>query len=162
MKKSVWTLAACAALGLCIALPVCAEDAAEKARDKVEESIIADDLQARQCVSIRRIDRTEIIDDRNIVFHMQGKDIYLNKLPRRCPGLRISDSFSYRNTTGQLCNVDLISVLDNFGGELRRGPSCGLGEFFPITEDELVVLKNPDLDVEPEATEAEIEEDVDG
>ena len=147
---------------LCIGSPAFADEDTRTARDKVEESIIADDLQARQCVSIRRIDRTEIIDDRRIVFHMQGRDIFLNKLPRRCPGLRVSDSFSYRNQTGQLCKVDIITVLDNFGGGLTRGPSCGLGEFFPITEDDLAVLKNPDLEVDPEATEAEIEEPEEG
>ena len=64
------------------------------ARDKVEESIMADAQNVKDCVSIRRIDRTEIIDDRTIVFHMIGKEIYLNKLPRRCPGLRSAGTYS--------------------------------------------------------------------
>jgi len=147
-----------AVAGLLLCLPAWADDEVQTARDKVEESIIADEQNAEDCVSIRRIDRTEILDDRTIVFHMLGKDIYLNKLPRRCPGLRSAGTYSYKNQTGRLCDVDLITVLNQFGGGFSRGASCGLGDFFPITEDELAVLKNPELDVEPETTEAEIEE----
>ena len=155
MKKLLLMIVAA---GLGFAAPLQAGDDKKAARDKVEESIIADELSAKKCVSIRRIDQTDIIDDRRIIFYMRGKDIYLNKMPRRCPGLRSSDTFSYKNQTGQLCDVDIITVLDNFGGTFRRGVSCGLGPFFPITEDEVVVLKNPELDVEPETTEAEIED----
>lgn len=161
MQTSLYKLFGIACAGLFVTAWVWADDDIRTARDKVEESIIADELAVEKCVSIRRIDRTEIIDDRRIVFHMLGDKIYLNKLPRRCAGLRSSDAFSYRNQTGQLCNIDIINVLDNFGGSFRRGVSCGLGDFFPITEDELVVLKNPDIEVEPETTEAEVEEDVD-
>lgn len=42
---------------------------------------------AEHCVSLRRIDRTEVVDDRNILFHMRGGNVYLNNLPHKCPGL---------------------------------------------------------------------------
>ena len=158
MSDSGMRLLGAVVTGVFLFSPAWADDDVQAARDKVEESIIADEQNATDCVSIRRIDRTEIIDDRTVVFHMLGKDIYLNKLPRRCPGLRSSGTYSYKNQTGRLCDVDTITVLNSFGGGFSRGASCGLGKFFPITKDELVVLKNPELDVEPETTEAEIEE----
>ena len=43
------------------------------------------------CVSLIRIRRTDIVDDHNILFYMNDGVIYQNKLPNRCPGLRIND-----------------------------------------------------------------------
>ncbi len=47
--------------------------------------------EPKDCISLTQLDRTDIIDDRNILFYMRGKEVYLNQLPHRCPGLRMSD-----------------------------------------------------------------------
>lgn len=86
------------------------------------------------CVSLSRVDRTEVIDDSTILFYMNGNDIYRNVLPHRCPGLDRQQPFMYRVTTTQLCNVDVITVLDNIGSGFMPGASCGLGKFQPISE----------------------------
>ena len=96
--------------------------------------------QSERCISMSRITNAEVIDDQTIAFHMTGRDVYLNELPRRCPGMHFSRGIGYRTHAGQLCNLDTITVLDNFGG-VSRGPSCGLGLFTLITEDELKALK---------------------
>lgn len=91
---------------------------------------------AEHCVSLRRIDRTEIVDDRNILFHMRGDEVYLNRLPHKCPGLRSNDPLMYRSAIGQLCDLDIITILHDSGFGFRSGPSCGLGMFHPISETE--------------------------
>lgn len=97
--------------------------------------------ETERCVNMNRIDRTEVINDRTIVFYMSGGDIYVNRLPHRCPGLRSRQAFMYKNTTNTLCNVDTIRVLDNFGGSLRPGVACGLGEFHPVSTGTVDQLK---------------------
>ena len=101
----------------------------------------ADGDEPVRCVSLKRIDRTEVIDDRTIVFHMKGGDIYVNQFDRACPNLDRNRAFSYRTSTGQICSVDSITVLENFGFGLRRGASCGLNEFVPADEEHVEMLK---------------------
>ena len=83
--------------------------------------------EIENCVWIRRIHSTKVIDDFNILFRMKGNKAYLNKLPRRCPRLGFEKSFSYRLHSSQLCNVDTITVIDSSG--IIHGPTCGLGKF---------------------------------
>lgn len=96
---------------------------------------------AEHCVNLSRIDRTEVVDDRTILFYMLGDDIYRNALPHRCPGLEWEESFMYRSSLNQLCNVDIITVLDDIGFGFRGGMSCGLGMFHPISEEEAELLE---------------------
>ena len=84
------------------------------------------------CISINRIRSTKIIDNQTIDFKMSGGKIYRNTLPNNCPSLAMEDRFSYRTSTNQLCSVDTIRVLQNFGGQLSEGPGCGLGKFQPV------------------------------
>ncbi len=87
---------------------------------------------SERCISLMRIARTHVLDDSNILFYMRGKKVYINRLPRRCPGLRRADSFMYKSTLSQLCSLDIITTLDNIGFGFSRGASCGLGKFYPI------------------------------
>lgn len=98
------------------------------------------DREPERCIQAYRIDRTEVINDRTILFHMSGSRIYLNELTRECRRLERSKRFSYTLRTSQLCDVDFITVIEGFGSSLRQGVSCGLGMFYPITEEEAELL----------------------
>jgi len=63
---------------------------------------------------------------------MTGGKTYRNALSYSCPGLKSQDRFSYRTSLSQLCNVDTIRVLNDFGGRLQEGAGCGLGKFQQI------------------------------
>ena len=93
------------------------------------------------CVSLTRVDHTEVIDDNTILFYMRGGDIYRNVLPHRCPGLGREQTFMYRVSTSQLCNVDVITVMDRIGAGYMQGASCGLGKFQPISEAAVEEIK---------------------
>ncbi len=86
----------------------------------------------KNCVITHQIRSTKIIDDSTIDFKMAGGKTYRNSLPNGCPGLRRDDAFSYRTSTSQLCSVDIIRVVENYGGRLQQGAGCGLGKFQPI------------------------------
>jgi hypothetical protein len=83
------------------------------------------------CVQTNQIRSTSVLDDQTIDFRMRNGQVMRNTLPSRCPGLGFSRAFSYRTTVGQLCNVDIITVV-NQGGGPRTGASCGLGQFTPV------------------------------
>lgn len=93
------------------------------------------DERAREdCVPLRRIDTTSVIDDRTVLFYMRGGEIYENRLDRACPRLDRAGRFSYRVSTGRLCHNDMITVFDPF--DPAPGVTCGLGDFRPILIEE--------------------------
>lgn len=94
-----------------------------------------------RCIHTILINRTVVVDDQSILFYMNGKVIYHNSLPRRCPGLGFEKRFSYRSSVGKLCRIDTISVLRSGGSGLDSGASCGLGLFRQIDEEEAQMIR---------------------
>ena len=82
------------------------------------------------CVTISRIRNTQVHDDYTIDFNLGSGEIYRNTLPNRCPQLGFEESFAYEADTGQLCSIDMISVIQR--GAAGRGPRCSLGKFVPV------------------------------
>lgn len=118
-------------IGLAMAtLPALAQD----------EEPTVDDGTTR-CISIRSIRSTDIIDDRNVLFYMRGNVVYHNILSRRCPGLAREDRFSYKPSSGRLCDIDSINVLYRDARGMRTGAACGLGRFIKITREDAKALK---------------------
>lgn len=116
--------------------------AQERTKEAGEESLAADLFgETRDCVNVRRISRTDVLDDRSILFYMYGSEIYLNKLPYRCSGLRMADAFSYDVRTSQLCDIDVIRVVRTFGGNLSPGIGCPLGQFQRVSEEQVMFLR---------------------
>ena len=104
------------------------------------------DREGERCINTRNIRGTDVLDERTILFRMRGGDYFVNYLRNDCPGLVREERFSYRTSGGRLCQVDMIRVLEQFGGFIQEGMSCGLGAFYPISEDEADLLA-----LEPEA-----------
>ena len=84
------------------------------------------------CIRRSSIRSTDVIDDETIDFKMNNGDIYRNRLPNKCSGLGFEGAFSYKTSTNQLCNVDIIHVLDQTAGRLDTRGACGLGKFQKI------------------------------
>jgi hypothetical protein len=80
----------------------------------------------QDCIRAIDISHTRIRNDSTIDFVMRGQQVYRNVLPYSCSGLAAADKFSYSPTTGELCSVEIIRVIENDGSP---GPSCGLGKF---------------------------------
>ena len=130
MRKRLTMLAAVSLIMTGIALPTIAEEAEEEPGPSPFDILLG---ESERCINMNRIERTDVIDDRTVAFYLRGGDIYVNRLPHRCPGLRSRQAFMYKNTTNTLCSIDTIRVLDSFGGTLRPGVGCGLGEFHPVS-----------------------------
>ncbi|HEY9090687.1 hypothetical protein [Parasphingorhabdus sp.] len=99
---------------------------------KDDKYIITEIGEPINCIMSSNIRSTEVIDNQTIDFKMNNGDIYRNNLPNKCPGLTFEQSFSYRTSINQLCNVDIIKPLDSTAGRLETRGACGLGKFQKI------------------------------
>lgn len=98
------------------------------AKDKKPDTLVAVG-EPISCINPRLIRSTHVRDDQTIDFEMGGGVVYRNTLPYKCSGLGFEERFAYKLSTSELCSVDIITVLQSFGGGLSQGPSCGLGKF---------------------------------
>lgn len=103
-------------------------------RSKDDKYIIEKVGEPKSCINRSQIRSTDVIDNQTIDFKMRNGDIYRNNLPNKCSGLAFEEAFSYRTSTNQLCNVDIIRVLDNTAGRIETRGACGLGKFQKITK----------------------------
>ena len=92
------------------------------------------------CLPLQQVRQMHIIDNQNLVFEMPGKTYYQNTLRHACGGLRRGSTIMYKVHQDQLCDVDIITVLDPIGNGFISGPSCGLGKFKQIPEDQAKAL----------------------
>ncbi len=154
--KSAITALACL-LALMFGMTAVAQDDAIDIDAAAAAATLDDvDREGERCISTSRIRNTHVVDDKTILFYMNGGDIYRNTLSFACPGLKRENRFSYKVSAGRLCGVDSIRVLENFGGSLGPGISCGLTEFYAISEDEADFLRyseRNELQDEPEAVD---------
>jgi hypothetical protein len=111
-----------------------------------EESL---DRTPQDCISTSRIRETDVIDDRTILFRMRGGDVYSNILDRECPGLGRNKRFMHETRGGRLCDIDTITVLEQWTGRLSEGFTCRLGKFHPITQ-----IEAEDLELGPDVAAA--------
>src|SRR6478609_5285079 len=115
-----------------LVLPLCActdespETAAPQSRAPAVE-VLGEPVN---CILISRIRNTRVHDDFTIDFLMIGGEVFRNTLPDRCPQLGFEQRIAYEANTGNLCSIDMISVLP--AGAAGRGPRCRLGQFVPV------------------------------
>lgn len=94
------------------------------------------DTAAKRCLMVTTIQRTKVVDDQNILFYTHNHKVYNNHLPYACSGLTAANTFKYATSQSQLCNVDIITVLNPISGGYMPGAACGLGSFEPTTDPE--------------------------
>lgn len=107
----------------------------ETAKDEKEQTAFADFKalkkyeatgKVKRCISLNRIQSSKVLDGQTVFFKMRGRKHYVNRLRHKCPSLKREERFMYKTSIGQLCSIDVITVLDSFG---RSWASCGLGKF---------------------------------
>ena len=81
---------------------------------------------ANVCINVRDIQRTEIPDDRTIIFHMRDGKVWSNRLKTVCPMLTVSPF------TQVLHSGDLVCSNQQFIHVNLTGDDCVLGEFTPV------------------------------
>jgi hypothetical protein len=111
------------------------------AQEEEEQSGISE--RTRNCVNTRRIRRTHIVDDRNLLFYLGTRTVLLNTMQEQCAGLKREGQFSWSTNSGVLCRGDGISSMRNAGGRTRPVPRCALGIFYQISREDADAMRMP-------------------
>lgn len=119
VSRGARVLAALVSFGLCHAV---------QSEDTSAEEMFSSERPVR-CLHLYRIKRIEIVDKETILFHMLGGETYINRLKHPCPGLSRNKPIMYRTSLNKLCDLDIITVLEQGGFGFLPGASCGLGGF---------------------------------
>ena len=99
-------------------------------KDKVPDA--TPDGKPLECLQTTQIRDTQVRSDQVIDFVTNGGKVYRNTLDYPCPQLGFEKRFTHKSPLNEYCSTDTITVLLNDGG-LRRGATCGLGKFQPVT-----------------------------
>lgn len=124
--------AAAAAMALAAALAACtyqSREATGRAKAIPAARVSGAD---QSCIPLAQIRETRVRDGRTIDFLSGSRTGWRNVLPTECPSLAYEEAFTYATSLSQLCSTDIIYPLQHWGGQLQRGPGCGLGSFTPI------------------------------
>jgi hypothetical protein len=102
----------------------------------------ADYSEAVKCITSAKIDRTEPLNDRYIVFHLNGDQLWLAQFKVRCPGMTSHSQLSFEKDEHRLCAWDSVRVVTEDGiGGFRLGPRCNLPKFEPVSQEQVDMLK---------------------
>jgi len=80
---------------------------------------------ASVCLNVRNVQRTEVQDDRTILFHMRDGKVWQNRLRQLCPMLKTSP-------WTQVLHSDQICANQQFIHVTQTGNTCSLGDFTPL------------------------------
>jgi len=111
------------------------------AQEEEQQSGISE--RTRNCVSTRRIRRTHIVDDRNLLFYLGTRTVLLNTTQEQCPGLKRDGRFSFSTNSGVLCKGDGIAGMRDALGRTRPVPKCSLGIFYQISREDADAMRMP-------------------
>ena len=111
------------------------------------EQILANPLKesdyARKvrCLAAARYRRVEIVGNMALAFHGRRDEVWLNVLPRRCPGLRKNMVLAIERGSLRVCARDRFRGLSP--GSLDLPTSiCALGPFEPMTREHLDAMRD--------------------
>ena len=96
---------------------------------------------AKQCIARLRIDRTEVLNERFIVFHMRAGKKYLVQFRNRCPGLRRRGVIELESRSFQVCAMDSVRGRYGVGIGGMWGPRCLIPGFEPVTEAQIEFIE---------------------
>lgn len=75
------------------------------------------------CINPTQIAKQTIVSDQEIRFELRNREVWVNRLPRVCPGLKFQQGFTWDVRGTLVCsNQQTIYVKDD-------GTPCMLGEF---------------------------------
>ena len=138
-----------------VALAGCAASPLEEQKRMEMEADIDDILsheldpaeygETQSCLRETEFRRYRPLGNRHLLFEGRQGRLWVNVLRGRCPGLDSNSVFITKpNLAGRLCELDRFSVVDRFGAlpSADTSRTCVLGEFKPVTEDQVKEVEN--------------------
>lgn len=112
----------------------------------------ATDVPPRRCLSLHAYERVEVLDRQRVLFSGTRDRYWLNELPTPCAGLRRNQTLVFTLRTSQICDLDTFdAVYDPWWGRSSVRARCALGKFHPITNQQVVLIRQA-LGIKPHRT----------
>lgn len=108
----------------------CATSSAERINDSAAAKLAEYDRtgEVTSCMNLRQISTMDAVDERTLLIKTGVSDYYVSDLKGRCSGATSSfNRFEYSTSSSQLCQNEIIRIVDNSTGFLTG--SCGMGSF---------------------------------
>ena len=96
--------------------------------------------KTERCISSRLIRRTQILDDRHVVFELTSNRYYLVQFKYRCPRLQPNAVLVYETRNDQLCRLDQVRAANSISNR-DLGPPCSIPGFLPVRPEQIALLK---------------------
>ena len=101
--------------------------------------------ETRACLSIPTIRSIKGVNERKLLVRIGIDDYWVTTPNGKCNGItRVNNRIEYSTTLTQLCQNDILRIVDNLTGQFAGG--CGVGKFRKLRE-------KPPVDPEEEASE---------
>ncbi|NIP16440.1 MAG: hypothetical protein GWM88_17495 [Pseudomonadales bacterium] len=94
-----------------------------------------------RCISTRLYDSVEVLDTRHVLFKGRGERLWVNTLRSNCVGLRKRDVLQFDLRGSQICNLDTFTAVTNTFGWQRTSATCSLGDFSPVTAEQVAMIE---------------------
>lgn len=138
MRFTVIVAAGALLLGGCASAP----ERDQQVASALQQLEGADYAATKRCLSTFEYDRVEVLDQQHLLFESNtGRQVWLNTLRTKCPGLREDDVLAFEMRGNRLCSLDTATVMERFLFWQRTGPTCSLGEFQQLTEGQAALLR---------------------
>ena len=104
--------------------------------------IVADRVPGKpvSCIRLHDVRSSRVLDGTAIVYEGLGGRLYVNRPKSGADTLRRDDILLTKTSTDELCNVDIVRLLDQ-GSRFEHG-FVGLGEFVPYDRPKRKLSRN--------------------
>lgn len=128
--------------------PALEPEARAQARRETLDDILNSPLSAAdysgasdRCLSSHEYRAVEILDDQLVLFKGNGGRLWINRLPRRCVGLRRNDVLRFEMRSNRLCEMDTFRSYDRSFVSAFGSGTCTLGQFQPVTPEQVEAIQ---------------------
>ena len=145
----------CSITAALLALGGCATSPEDERKRKEMEADIDDILgleldpaeygEPRNCLSDNEYRSYRALGKRHLLFRGRQGKLWVNVLRGRCPNLDDDSTFIMTPSMGgRLCDTDRFKLVDRLDSLSRAStaPTCILGEFRPVTEDQVTEIEH--------------------
>lgn len=94
-----------------------------------------------RCISTSRIRRTEVLDDRHIIFHMPKDQFLLVQFPHRCLMLDKRSTLMYEVQGSRLCQLNWVRAVNGAGMSSVVGPLCMIPGFQEVSVEQVALIR---------------------
>lgn len=153
MNHSLYLGAAMVVLAGCAASTPSSEQAldaevAAQARQETLDDILDAPLTAaayagdtERCLSTYAYRSVEVLDDQLVLFKGNGDKRWINRLPRRCIGLRPNEVLRFEMRSNRVCETDSFRSYDRAFMTTLSSGNCTLGQFQPVTPEQVAAIE---------------------